>query len=133
MRRATALFGVLTAFFAATIWMGVLANSEAPQRVTITIYFGPQAKPTIEKTVEIAAGASAMDAVRKAARVETNSDGTFLNSIEGMANSTERGEFWIYFINGESMHVSAAARKLESGDRIFWFLRRSGSASHSQG
>jgi len=99
--------------------------------VSVTIYFGPQARPTIEKAVEMEAGATAMDAVHRAARVETNAEGTFLVSIEGVANSSARKEFWLYFVNGEPMHVSAAQKRLEPRDRVLWFLRKSGSSSHT--
>ncbi len=79
-----------------------------------------------------AAGLTAMDAVRKAARVETNDEGTFLVSIEGVANSTAQKEFWLYFVNGEPQHAGAAERKLEPGDRVLWFLRRQGTGTHAE-
>lgn len=100
-------------------------------RVTVTVYFGPQARTTIEKTVKVEPGATAMDAVRKAARVQTNPEGTFLIAIENVANSAERKQFWLYFVNGEPQHVSAALKKLAPGDRVLWFLRKSASTSHA--
>jgi hypothetical protein len=116
------------------VFLGPMADAgPGPAReVTVTIYFGPQPKPTIEKALAVAPGATVMDAVRKAARVETNAEGTFLVSIEGVANSRERNEFWIYFVNGQAAHVSAASKKLEPHDRVLWFLRKSQSASHAE-
>jgi hypothetical protein len=128
--RKTIAFCCLLAVF---VSLGPMAGDAGPgpaREVTVTIYFGSQAKGTIEKAVAVAPGATVMDAVRKAARVETNAEGTFLVSIEGVANSRERNEFWIYFVNGEAAQVSAASKKLEPPDRVLWFLRKSGAPSH---
>jgi hypothetical protein len=99
-------------------------------RVTVTVYFGGQARATHEREVALPAGANVMDAVRKAARVETNAAGTFVQSIEGVANSDERKEYWLYFVNGEPAHVGATETRLKNGDRVLWFLRRASSTTH---
>ena len=103
-----------------------LPSSAAERKITVTVYFGGQPRETLEKQVAHAPGMTAMDAVRKAARVETNPEGTFLIAIEGVGNSTERKEFWLYFVNGEPQHTGAAERKLAPGDRVLWFLRTQG-------
>ena len=110
---------------------GVSTASSADVEVTVTAYFGPQVKATIEKKINVPQGASVMEATRRAARVETNAEGTFLISIEGVKNSQERKEFWLYFVNGEPAHVSAAETKVKPGDRILWFLRRESSTRHA--
>ena len=118
----------LFACVAMVILTGVAALAmQQPQReVSVTIYFGAQHRATLEKSVPFAEGMNAMDAVRRAARVETNREGTFLNSIEGVANSSETKEYWLFFVNGEAQHTGAAERKLVAGDRVLWFLRRQG-------
>ena len=107
-------------------WLGAAQGAAPKGEVTVTAYFGGQEHATREKRVPFTAGMTAMDAVRRAARVETNKEGTFLLSIEAVANSTERKEYWLYFVNGEPQHVGAAERKLAPGDRVLWFLRRQG-------
>jgi hypothetical protein len=112
-----------------------VAPARAPQAqhtpaVTVTCYFGGQAKATLEKSVPFAEGQTAMDASLAAMRMETNPERTFVKSIEGVANSDERKEYWLYFVNGEPMHVGAAQTRLKPGDRVLWFLRRASSLSH---
>ena len=128
------LTALLTALLIAVLTPGAVAGhtAAAPQeiRVTVTVYFGPQARATLEREVTLPAGASVMDAVRKAARVVTNAEGSFVESIEGVANSTERKEYWLYFVNGEPAHVGATETHLQGGDRVLWFLRRASSTSH---
>lgn len=109
---------------------GPAAGRAQEMRVTVTVYFGPQAQATLEREVSLPARASVMDAVRKAARVETNAQGTFVESIEGVANSTARREYWLYFVNGEPAHVGATETPLKGGDRVLWFLRRASRTAH---
>lgn len=129
--RNSHLARIALAILTATAWLA-LAQGSPQKEVTVTVYFGGQARATLEKQVGHAAGLTAMDAVRKAARVETNDEGTFLVSIEGVANSTAQKEFWLYFVNGEPQHTGAAERKLEPGDRVLWFLRRQGTGTHAE-
>jgi hypothetical protein len=111
--------------------VGWAAAGGAPiDQITVTAYFGPQARATHEKTVRFEPGDTAMSASLRAARVETNAARTFIQSIEGVGNNNERKEYWLYFVNGEAMHVGAAETKLKPGDRVLWFLRRQGEASH---
>ena len=123
IRRTLVLVG---GALAVLLFLGALAAQQPKSEVTVTAYFGGQDRATLEKRVPLTAGMSAMDAMRAAARVETNKEGTFLLSIEGVANSNERREYWLYFINGEPQHTGAAGRKLAAGDRVLWFLRRQG-------
>ena len=114
----------------AGLWLPV--SDAAQERVTVTAYFGGQAKNTYEKSVRFTAGDTAMSATLRAARVETNSERTFIKSIEGVANSEVHKEYWLYFVNGEAMHVGAAETKLKPGDRVLWFLRRESSTKHEK-
>lgn len=109
------------------------ASPARPQgEVTITAYYGGQARATQERTVPFQAGDTAMSATLRALRVETNSEKTFVKSIEGVANDDSRKDYWLYFVNGESMHVGASETRLKAGDRVFWFLRRQSSATHEK-
>lgn len=107
-------------------------SNAAEEKVTVTAYFGGQAARTHEKTVRFVAGDTAMSATLRAARVETNAERTFIKSIEGVANSDAHKEYWLYFVNGEAMHVGAAETKLKPGDRVLWFLRRESSTKHAK-
>jgi hypothetical protein len=108
------------------------ATANSAQEVTVTVYFGGQPKATLEKSVPHSNRQTAMDALLSAARTETNAEKTFVKSIEGVANNDAQKEYWLYFVNGEPMHVGAAETKLKPGDRILWFLRRASSATHAK-
>lgn len=122
-----ALFGLALLAGAA-----LLVADATEEKVTVTVYFGGQAHKTHEKSVRLVAGDTAMSATLRAARVETNAERTFVKSIEGVANSDAHKEYWLYFVNGESMHVGAAETKLKPGDRVLWFLRRESSTKHTK-
>jgi hypothetical protein len=114
----------------------VLAAEELAAKkasVTVTVYFGGQARATLEKSIAHGDGLTALEALAAAARIETNAERTFVQSIEGVANSDARKEYWLYFVNGEAMHVGAAETNLKPGDRVLWFLRRSSSTRHAPG
>lgn len=104
-----------------------LSRGAAPEEtVTLTVYFGAHPRPTLERKVPLRPGMSVMRATQVALQVETNPEQTFVKAIEGVANSDERKEYWLYFVNGQMLPVSAASRQLRPGDRVLWFLRRAG-------
>ena len=114
---------------ALTLWCAASARSLAGE-VTITAYYGGINKRTQERTVPFEAGDTAMSASMRALRMETNPEHTFVKSIEGVANNDANKEYWLYFVNGDAMHVGASETKLQPGDRVLWFLRRQSSATH---
>lgn len=106
---------------------GFVGGTAAPEEtVTLTVYFGAHSRPTLERKVPFRPGLTVMQATQAALQVETNPEQTFVKAIEGVANSDERKEYWLYFVNGQMLPVSAASRQLRAGDRVLWFLRRSG-------
>ena len=130
MRRIMAVLGLLFSVLVGAMFRAPL-SAGSPAEVTVTVYFGGQPKATLEKPVPHSSGQTAMDALLAAARTETNAEKTFVKSIEGVANSDSLKEYWLYFVNGEPMHVGAAETKLKPGDRVLWFLRRASSTTHA--
>ena len=123
---AAILFGVLCAGVAvAPVGAGMPADE-----ITITAYYGGNARGTQERTIPFRAGDTAMTATIRALRVATNPEKTFIQSIEGLDNNKDRKDYWLYFVNGEAMHVGAAETALKPGDRVLWFLRRESSTKH---
>jgi hypothetical protein len=123
---------VLMLIPATLAWMAAEEQrAEQAAEVTVTVYFGGQARATLEKSVAHRAGMTALDALAAAARIETNAERTFVRSIEGVANSDAHKEYWLYFVNGQPMHVGAAETRLKPGDRVLWFLRRASSTGHA--
>ncbi len=110
-----------------------IARKEAPaaaEEITITAYYGGVAKMTQERTIPFVAGDTAMSATIRALRTATNTEHTFIQSIEGVGNNDTTKDYWLYFVNGEAMHAGAAETKLKPGDRVLWFLRRQSSTTH---
>ena len=72
---------------------------------------------------EVAAGQTAMEALRKVAKVETRYGGRYVQSINGLAGSLTKQRDWLYFINGYEADRGAADYKLHSGDVEWWDYR----------
>jgi hypothetical protein len=46
--------------------------------------------------------------------------GYFINAIEGIANASDGGHYWVFFVNGKKSSVGASAYELKGGDNIEW-------------
>jgi hypothetical protein len=78
----------------------------------------------VRKTARVAPGQSVMAALQGAAKVSTRYGGRFVQSIDGTAGSLDKGEDWLYFVNGVEADVGAADWKLRDGDTAWWDYRR---------
>ena len=47
-----------------------------------------------------------------------------LTSLDGVANGTAGGRFWLYEVNGEHAIVSFAVQPLAPGDRVLWVFKQ---------
>jgi hypothetical protein len=70
-----------------------------------------------------APGQSALDALRRTARVDTAYGGRFVEGIDGLHGDRSAGWDWLYFINGVEADRGAADYKLRPGDREWWDYR----------
>jgi hypothetical protein len=70
-----------------------------------------------------APGQSALDALRRTARVDTSYGGRFVESIDGVHGNRSAGWDWLYFINGVEADRGAADYRLRPGDREWWDYR----------
>ena len=75
-------------------------------------------------TADVPAGLTVMQALRREADVQTRYGGRFVQSIDGIAGSLQRGEDWFYFVNGIEADVGAAEYRLRDGDIAWWDYRR---------
>jgi hypothetical protein len=74
--------------------------------------------------VEIATNGNAMDALMKAALVETSYGGAYVTSIDGLkASAGENAIDWFLEVDGRFAQIGAAALILEDGQRTHWDLR----------
>jgi len=70
-----------------------------------------------------APGQSALNALRRAAKVGTSYGGRFVESINGVEGQKSAGWDWLYFVNGIDPGVGAADTTLHAGDREWWDYR----------
>ena len=99
---------VLTATVVAGCGSGVATPPSGPRAaiVTITRGFGQETLTT----ARAAAGQSALDALRRSARVSTRYGGRFVQAIDGLAGDPSHGMAWLYFVNGIQANVGSAER-----------------------
>jgi Domain of unknown function (DUF4430) len=70
-----------------------------------------------------APGQSALNALRRSARVGTAYGGRFVTSINGLEGSRSSAHDWLYFVNGFDPGVGAADTTLHQGDVEWWDYR----------
>lgn len=51
--------------------------------------------------------------------------GLFIESINGLKNNNQTGEYWIYYVNGESARIGISNQIVKSGDVIQWRYEKS--------
>jgi hypothetical protein len=79
---------------------------------------------------EVAAGQTAMAALRRVAKVKTSYGGRFVDSIDGVTGNLAKQRDWFYFINGYEADRGAADYKLHPGDVEWWDYRPWKNAIH---
>ena len=72
---------------------------------------------------KVAAGQTAMQALERAAEVETSYGGRFVQSINGIRGSLAARTDWFWFVNGIEGDRSAAEYRLRPGDVEWWDFR----------
>jgi hypothetical protein len=72
----------------------------------------------------VPAGLTVLQALDRAADVDTRYGGRFVQSIDGIEGSLARGSDWFYFVNGVSGDRSAADYRLRDGEVAWWDYRR---------
>jgi len=72
---------------------------------------------------EVPAGLTAMQALDRAADIETRYSGRYVHGINGIEGSLSARRDWFYFINGYEADRSAAEYRLRNGDVEWWDFR----------
>jgi uncharacterized protein DUF4430 len=71
----------------------------------------------------VPAGQTAMQALRREAKVDTRYGGRFVQAINGIKGSLTKRRDWFYFVNGYEADRSAADYRLRAGDVEWWDFR----------
>jgi hypothetical protein len=74
-------------------------------------------------TARVAAGISAMEALRRETDVETRYGGRFVQSIEGIEGGLTEQRDWFFYVNGYEADRSASDYTLHDGDVLWWDYR----------
>jgi hypothetical protein len=74
-------------------------------------------------TTTVPAGLTAMEALRKKAKVELSYGGRYVQAINGIEGSLTKRRDWFYFVNGYEGDRSAAEYRLHPGDVEWWDYR----------
>jgi hypothetical protein len=95
------------------------AAGPAAVRVTVTRDYGS----VVLGVHSTPAGESALNGLRRVAKVGTSYAGRFVQSIDGLSGDRSAGVDWLYFINGIAPDSGAADIDLHPGDREWWDRR----------
>jgi len=90
-------------------------------QLTITREFG--ARPLHAwRAPHVRGSETVMSLLMRNAKVATRYGGGFVQSIDGLAGGSERGQpvDWFYYVNGVEAPEGAAERNVRAGDRIWW-------------
>lgn len=101
-------------------------KEEKAEIVTVVISKNHGEEIIEEKEIEIEEGKeiTVMDVMQENFEIETQFDGAFVSSINGVASSEEEKTSWMYSVNGESAMVGANEYKLEPEDKIEFDLQK---------
>jgi len=76
-----------------------------------------------EKTVSIEDGAILMEVMEENFDLETEFDGEFIASIDGVGPEDGEEVAWMYSVNGQTPSVGASEYELEAGDEVVFDLQ----------
>lgn len=74
-------------------------------------------------TRTVPAGLTAMQALQRAAKVDTRYGGRYVQAIDGIQGSLSGRQDWFYFVNGIEADRGAAEYRLRPGDVEWWDYR----------
>lgn len=97
-----------------------VSSEDITTRIVITQEFGQNLM--LDETITVPSGASAMEALREVAEVETKYGGGFVNAINGLRSEYNLGiqRDWLFNINGISSNKGAGNYILQDGDTQHW-------------
>jgi hypothetical protein len=91
--------------------------------VTLTIDFGPADRRRFERTVNVPARSTVLDALMNSVPVITAPRygmEHFVEEIQGIKNDFARAQAWHFEVNGQRPNVSAERYLVKNGDWIKW-------------
>lgn len=99
------------------------ASKVEENEIVITISKNEGEETLEEKTVAIEDGAILMDVMEENFDLETEFDGEFIASIDGVGPEDGEEVAWMYSVNGQTPNVGAGEYELEAGDEVVFDLQ----------
>lgn len=98
----------------------IKSNETTEQVITVIVSTNNGEKIVEEKEIEITANEeqSVMEIMEENFEIETQFDGAFISTINGVAASEEEKTSWFYSVNGEEAMVGAKEYKVKENDEI---------------
>lgn len=94
------------------------------EQVTVQITKDNGKEKVTEKKIDIAKDATIMDVMQDNFKIETQYDGAFISSIEGVAGSEQEKTSWFFSVNGEEAMKGAKEITLKPGDVVEFDLHK---------
>jgi hypothetical protein len=110
---------VVTAAIAGGCGLGA-GKGTSDVSLTVTRSFGSQPVGSITRN-QTPGSETVMRMLQRSFKVTTRFGGGFVQSIDGIAGSASRRD-WFYYVNGIEAKVGAASTAVHRGDRIWWDL-----------
>jgi hypothetical protein len=110
---------VVTAAIAGGCGLGA-GKGTSDVSLTVTRSFGTQPIGSITRN-KAPGSETVMRMLQRSFKVTTRFGGGFVESIDGIAGSASRRD-WFYYVNGVQATVGAASTAVHRGDRIWWDL-----------
>ncbi|WP_156488396.1 DUF4430 domain-containing protein [Fictibacillus phosphorivorans] len=88
------------------------------EQVTVQITKDNGKEKVTEKKVDITDGATIMDVMQDNFDIETQYDGAFISSIEGIEGNEKDKTSWFFSVNGEEAMKGAKEITLKPGDSL---------------
>jgi hypothetical protein len=121
VRAALALLLVLAGLTVAGCGLGAGEGGGSGASLTVSRDFGARQLGRVRRD-DVPGGETVMRLLQRSFDVDTRYGGHFVQGIAGLDGGRERGRpvDWFYYVNGIEAEEGAAARKLASGDRVWW-------------
>ena len=117
MRRLVALLALAAAL------AGCAGGEPAADGGSATLWVTRDRGATVLHDEKVPAGVTVLQALDRVADIETRYGGRFVQAVDGIEGSLDRGDDWFYYVNGYLAERGAAEYRLRDGDVAWWDYR----------
>lgn len=120
------ILSAATALIALAIILWIIGRNSGPNPISeetteVTVIIFANEEELANDSLSVSADTTLMDAMKENYELTVSADG-FVEAIEGIEQSVDNNEFWVFEDNGEMVTEPAEEFILEDGDTISWEL-----------